>query len=93
MEDDKYKDIQKKTYKLNGKPRLSGYSFLYDDEEYLCVKKINANESREEGNYNLMKVIRGLDDQVRLSIINKNDPTNVLWTKVIDSLEESYEKH
>ena len=49
MDDSKFEDIQKKTYKVDGRPKLSGYSFFYDDEEYLCVKNIAANESREEG--------------------------------------------
>ena len=80
------------TYKLNGKPSLSGYRFFYDNDEYLCAKGINSNESREEGSYNLLKVIRGVDEQVGLTIINKNDPANALWTKVIESLEERFEK-
>lgn len=98
MDDSSCKEILnfsgKKTFKLNGKPTLSGYSFIYDNEEYLYAKKINSTESREEGNYYFMKVIRGENGQMGFIIIKENDPAYDLWTKMIEtfSLEEVFEK-
>ena len=84
---------KKMTYKLNGKPSLSGYSFYYGNEEFLLVKKINVTESREEGNYCIMKIIRGIDDQMGFKMIEDSDLTNAIWTKIVDvfSLEEVLE--
>ena len=98
MEDTNFKKIQyfsrKRVFKLDGKPRLSGYSFFYDDEEYIYAKKINSIESREEGSYYFLKVIRGVDDQIGLTVIKDNILIYDLWTKIIDafSLEKVFEK-
>lgn len=84
---------KKMTFKLNGKPSLSGYSFNYGNEEFLLAKKINVTESREEGDYCIMKIIRGIDDQIGFKMIADSNLTNSIWTKIIDafSLEEVLE--
>ena len=85
---------RKQTFLLNGKPMLSGYSFNCGCEEYMLVKRINATESREEGNYYYMKVIRGTENQVGFEIIRDANLANALWTKIMESfsLDDVLEK-